>query len=44
MGTTFPPLRAIDPAKMVKSYPPLEYHPGAIKFFKEMGMWPPKQS
>jgi TRAP transporter TAXI family solute receptor len=44
MGTTFPPLRAFDPAKMVKSYPPLEYHPGAIKFFKEKGMWPPKQS
>lgn len=44
MGTSFPPLRAFDPAKMVKSYPPLEYHSGAIKFFREKGMWPPKQS
>jgi hypothetical protein len=40
---TFAPLRAFDPQKMVRAFPePLQYHPGAVKFYREAGMWPPK--
>jgi TRAP-type uncharacterized transport system substrate-binding protein len=31
------------PDKMAKSLPAGEYHPGAIKFYKEVGLWPPKE-
>jgi TRAP-type uncharacterized transport system substrate-binding protein len=27
---------------MVKDLGPVQFHPGAIKFFKEIGQWPPK--
>jgi hypothetical protein len=44
MVATFPPLRANDPDKLAeKNYPPLEYHPGAIKYYTEIGQWPPKK-
>ena len=43
MVATFPALRANDPDKLAaKQYPPLEYHPGAIKYYTEIGKWPPK--
>ena len=29
-------------AHMVQRLDPAQYHPGAIKFYTEMGMWPPK--
>ncbi len=31
------------PKKMAKILPAGDYHPGAIKFYKEVGMWPPKE-
>jgi len=30
--------------KMAKDMKPIVYHPGAIKFYKEQGMWPPKSN
>jgi len=38
----FPGLGMFNPTKMVKKFKGLTYHPGAIKFYKEVGMWPPK--
>ena len=39
MGGPFPPFRLFDAKTMAKDLSPLEYHPGAIKFFKEAGIW-----
>lgn len=37
--STFPGLRGFDPDNMVLEVPGLEYHPGAIRFYKEMNQW-----
>ena len=42
MAAVFPALNRFQPEQMAKKYKVLQYHPGAIKFFKEKGMWPPK--
>jgi uncharacterized protein len=39
MGEAAPPLRLFDPKNMAKDASPLEYHPGAVKFYKEAGIW-----
>ena len=36
-----PTLRGFDQATMAK-IAPVQYHPGAIKYYKEKGLWPPK--
>ncbi len=42
MAAVFPALNRFDPNKMAKKYDVLQYHPGAIKYFTEKGLWPPK--
>jgi TRAP transporter TAXI family solute receptor len=42
MAAVFPALNRFHPEQMAKKYKVLQYHPGAIKYFTEKGMWPPK--
>jgi uncharacterized protein len=42
MAAVFPAMNRFNPDQMAKRYKVLEYHPGAIKYFTEKGMWPPK--
>jgi hypothetical protein len=42
MGEAFPPLKLFDGKTMARDASPLQYHPGAIKFYKEAGVWPGK--
>jgi len=35
---TFPAFRGFDPATMAKDIAPIQYHPGAIRYFKEAGV------
>jgi TRAP transporter TAXI family solute receptor len=37
---TFPGLRGFEPTKMYAPVPGMEYHPAAIKFFKDTKQWP----
>jgi TRAP transporter TAXI family solute receptor len=40
LGDVFAPFRAFDPRKdMVGDVAPSAYHPGAVKFYKEAGLW-----
>ncbi len=38
MGDTFPPMRAFKPADMANDIGIAEFHPGAIRFFEEVGL------
>ena len=35
-----PSFRGFDPAKQAKQFSILRYHPGAIKYYREIGIWP----
>ncbi len=39
MAQTFPPFNSFDPQDMVGDSTPSEYHPGAIRFYQEVGLW-----
>jgi hypothetical protein len=39
---TFPPFALFDPQMMSKIQIGIEFHPGAIKFYREVGLWPPR--
>lgn len=41
LAKTFPFLRQFRPGGMAKDIPLVEYHPGAVKFYREKGEWPP---
>ena len=43
LEATFKPLANFQPNRMNVDYEGLQYHPGAIKFFKESGNWPAKE-
>jgi len=43
MVSTFPGLSWFEPGDMAKSYEHLQYHPGAIQYFQEKKMWPPRK-
>ena len=43
LGDTFGGLRRFRPDAMAIKYEGLAYHPGAIKYYQEIGQWPPKE-
>jgi TRAP transporter TAXI family solute receptor len=44
LAAGFPPLAGFDPGRMAKELRGIEWHPGAIKYYKEIGAWPPAKS
>lgn len=43
LAASFPALNQFDPAHMAKKFAgSVQFHPGAIRLFKETGQWPPK--
>jgi TRAP transporter TAXI family solute receptor len=43
MADTFAGLRRFKPDAMAIRYDQLTYHPGAIRYYQEIGQWPPKE-
>ncbi|MBM3488474.1 MAG: TAXI family TRAP transporter solute-binding subunit [Alphaproteobacteria bacterium] len=43
LAATFPWFRAFDPAAMAKAFS-IAYHPGAVKYYTEKGMWLPRRN
>ncbi len=42
LASNFGALNGFDPKHMSKDMGPVKFHPGAIKYYKEIGEWPPK--
>ncbi len=42
LAANFGALSGFDPGRMAKDMGPVKFHPGAIKYYKEIGEWPPK--
>lgn len=42
LAANFGALSGFDPSRMSKDMGPVKFHPGAIKYYKEIGEWPPK--
>jgi TRAP transporter TAXI family solute receptor len=42
LAANFGALAGFDPKRMAKDMGPVQFHPGAVKFYKEIGQWPPK--
>ncbi|MDH3233172.1 MAG: TAXI family TRAP transporter solute-binding subunit [Alphaproteobacteria bacterium] len=42
LAKAFPVFNGFQQASMAKDLGAVKYHPGAIKFYKEKGLWPPK--
>lgn len=42
LAAGFAPLRGFMPERMAKDMGPVQFHPGAIKYYKEINAWPPK--
>ncbi len=42
MAEVFGVMNLFDPNHMVKDLGPIQWHPGAQKFYTELGVWPPK--
>jgi uncharacterized protein len=42
LAAAFRALNQFDPNRMAKQVSQVQFHPGAIKYYKEIGQWPPK--
>jgi len=40
---SFAGMRGFDPALMAREHPSAKFHDGAIRYFRELGQWPPKK-
>jgi len=44
LAAGFGALHGFDPNRMAKEVSKLQFHPGAIKYYKEIGAWPPRKN
>jgi len=42
MAAVFGAMNLFDPGRMATSLGPVQWHPGAVRFYTEQGAWPPK--
>jgi len=42
MAEVFGAMNLFDPGRMATSLGPVQWHPGAVRFYTEQGAWPPK--